>query len=190
MIEDSEPIEEPRPLQLTRRQEDVVSALVSAENETHPLSQWYHGALYTLSNGNNPDRIAQAAHSLRELLEKLPRVLTGNAPPAGPNNFQELRRELATRFGNDRERYSMGWEGAAIDSALSLTIEKASIYFENSQQPSRREQIQSTFLTTDPLASQLDKGIVQAKGDAVHRLWRQLEGLAHHGGADKQGFHE
>ena len=35
-------------------------------------------ALYALNNEQNSDRIAQAAHSLRELLEKLPRVVEGS----------------------------------------------------------------------------------------------------------------
>lgn len=36
------------------------------------LAEWYMGALTVLSQESNPDRFAQAAHSIREILEKLP----------------------------------------------------------------------------------------------------------------------
>lgn len=65
----------PGPLQLSQRQLEVVQALQSRETEKYRLSHWYEGALYALDNHYNPDRIPQAAHSLRELIEKLPRVV-------------------------------------------------------------------------------------------------------------------
>ena len=65
----------PGPLRLSPQQQDVVQALRSRENERYPLSEWYLGALYAVSNHHNPDSIPQAAHSLRELMEKLPRVV-------------------------------------------------------------------------------------------------------------------
>ena len=63
------------PLELTEHQDAVVRALESEETPTYPISHWYMGALYALRNENNPERVPQAAHSLRELWEKLPRVL-------------------------------------------------------------------------------------------------------------------
>ena len=66
---------EPAPFRLSQRQLEVVQALQSRETEKYRLSQWYLGALYALDNHYNPDRISQAAHSLRELMEKLPRVV-------------------------------------------------------------------------------------------------------------------
>ena len=65
------------PLALTLQQRNVLDALKSNETEECPLSEWYLGALYALDNPYNPDRVAQAAHSLRELLEKLPQVVQG-----------------------------------------------------------------------------------------------------------------
>lgn len=65
----------PSPLELSQRQLEVIQALQSRETEKYRLSHWYQGALYVLDNYYNPDRISQAAHSLRELMEKLPRVV-------------------------------------------------------------------------------------------------------------------
>ena len=123
------------PLRLTRQQ-DVMLALQSRENERYPLSQWYLGALYALDNRYNPDRISQAAQSLRELVEKLPRVIIESDLQVDSYNIPENRRDVADRFANDRQRYPEGWEGKLIDPTLGETIEKASIYFERSQRPS------------------------------------------------------
>jgi hypothetical protein len=37
------------------------------------LARMYIGALIVLANPDNPDRLPQAAHSLRELMEKIPK---------------------------------------------------------------------------------------------------------------------
>ena len=181
MNDDTERLVEPRPLQLTRLQEDVLKALGGAENERHPLSQWYLGALYALQNNHNPDRISQAAHSLRELVEKLPRVLVGSGSSGSTYNIPEHRRLIAQRIANDRVRYTTGWEGSTIDSVLGKTIEAVATYFDQSQQPSRREQVESTFVAADPLANSLDARILNTKRDVVHNVWRQLEAFVHHG---------
>ena len=66
-----------KPLILNPQQRAVLDALKSKETEKYPLSQWYLGALYALDNYYNPDRISQAAQSLRELLEKTPASRSG-----------------------------------------------------------------------------------------------------------------
>ena len=79
-------------LELKEHEIAVVRALESEETPTLPISQWYLGALRALSDEHNPDRIPQAAHSLRELLEKLPRVV-----------FQGDRHELLEGAGRRDE---------------------------------------------------------------------------------------
>ena len=64
-----------KPLVLMPKQRDVLDALKSIETKKYCLSDWYLGALHALDSHHNPDRISQAAHSLRELIEKLPRVV-------------------------------------------------------------------------------------------------------------------
>ncbi len=173
---------EPMPLSLTRQQQDVMLSLQSRENERYPLSQWYLGALYALDNHFNPDRISQAAHSLRELVEKLPRVITESDLQVDSYNIPENRRDVAVRIANDRQRYPEGWEGKLIDPILGETIEKASIYFERSQQPSRRDQVQMAVVGIDPLANQFDAKILTSKRDGIYRIWQRFEKFTHHGG--------
>ena len=182
MNDGHEQLEQPILLQLTQQQKDVVRALQGRENDRYPLSQWYLGALYVLDNQRNPDRIAQAAHSLRELLEKLPMEALESDLQGNSNNFPEIRREIAARIARDQQRYPEGWNGKPIDRLLAETLEKASLYFEKIQQPSRREQVRLAIMDMDPLADQFDAKILNLKRDSIYKLSMQFQKLAHHRG--------
>ena len=182
---------ETEPLKLSRQQLDVLQSLQSRETENYPISQWYLGALYALRDIHNPDRISQAAQSLRELLEKLPRVVLESDLQVASYNATENRRAISARIAKDRERYPEGWAGKLIDPILGETLEKALLYFETSQQPSRREQVQMAVVGIDPLASQFDTRIRDAKRDHIYKLWQQFERFAHHGGTpDAKDFED
>lgn len=68
----------------------VVSALRSIPG-AEKLVPYYQGCCHVLLDSKNPDRYSQAAHSLRETLEKLTRIVGRPAaevgPPAGSVNF-------------------------------------------------------------------------------------------------------
>lgn len=61
-------------LKFSAQQLKVIAELKRIETGEYPLSNWYVGALIALANTDNPDRHSQAAQSLRELVEKLPRI--------------------------------------------------------------------------------------------------------------------
>ena len=168
------------PLLLTPKQQDVLEALQSKETEKYPLSQWYLGALYALDNQYNPDRISQAAHSLRELLEKLPRVVHGSDVQIGPTDFKGMRRNINNRILKDKERYPEGWKNKKIDGRLDKTLRKIENYFERNQQPTRDEQMQQAVATIDPMVDRLDSEIQEAKRNKLLNLWNKLEIFAHH----------
>ena len=180
-VDDEIPMhEQPMPLTLTFQQQAVLAALQSKETEEYPLSKWYLGALYALENTHNPDRVAQAAQSLRELVEKLPRVVRegdvqGNAP-----GFAGLRRDIHARLLKDKERYAGTWKGQQIDRHLAKTLEKIDHYLDLNRQPTRKEQVQAAIAGIDPMARQLDRNIREKKRDDLYKLWRNLEGFAHH----------
>ena len=165
---------------LTLREQNVSDALKSKETEKYPLSRWYLGALYVLDNHYNPDRIAQAANSLRELLEKLPRVVHRSETLGSGPDFAGMRRSIHKRILKDRERYSEGWKDEQINAHLDKTLRKVVDYFERNQQPTRREQIQQAVATIDPMVNSLDSEIQEAKRNQYYHLWDQLEGFAHH----------
>lgn len=168
------------PLVLTGQQREVLDALKGKETEKYPLSHFYLGALYALDNNYNPDRISQAAQSLRELLEKLPRVVREMDSHGHSHDFKGMRRGLHDRLSKDKMRYNGEWKGEEIDAKLDKTLRKIDYYLELNQQPTRREAMQLTIAAIDPMAGQLDSQIRQAKRDELHKLWGILEGFAHH----------
>ena len=181
-MDDISPNQKPTmPLELTSQQLEVLNALKGKENEKYPLSQWYLGALYALNNDNNPDRISQAAHSLRELLEKLPRVVREMDAQSLPD-FSEMRRNLHERFLKDKEHYEGAWKDQKIDPHLSKTLRKFDDYLERNQQPTRKKQMQTAIAAIDPMVEQLADPIRKEKRDNLHKLWQELEKFAHHKG--------
>ena len=168
------------PLRLTPKQQWVLGALKNIETEEYPLSRWYLGSLYTLHNDQNPDRIAQAAHSLRELLEKLPRVVEGSDVQGSPTDFRQKRRNIFNRILKDRENYVDGWENKMIDKHLDNTLKQVEKYLESNQQPTRREQMHMAVSAIDPMANQFHRQIRERKRDELYGLWRKLQGFAHH----------
>ena len=168
------------PLVLTPRQQQVLETLKDKETEEYALSKWYLGALYTLDNPYNPDRISQAAQSLRELLEKLPRVVQGSDVQGGGSGFAEMRRSMYERILRDKKRHPEGWKDEKIDGHLDKTLRKIETYLERNQQPTRRQQIQKAVATLDPMVNRLDSKIQETKRNQLLNLWQRLEHFAHH----------
>ena len=114
-------------LELSLRQQEVLSALRSRETSRFRISSWYLGALYALNNPYNPDRISQAAQSLRELVEKLPRLFDTEAP-IGSQGLKGMRDSLHSRFEKDKKRYEQGWRDKRIDGQLDKTLRRIDRY--------------------------------------------------------------
>ena len=168
------------PLVLTPQQQAVLDALRTKETEEYPLSQWYFGALCVLNNHYNPDRIAQAAHSLRELLEKLPRVVQESDVQIGTIDFKGMRRGINDRILKDKKHYPEGSKGKQINTHLDKTLRKIVDYFELNQQPTRGERMQQAVATIDPMANSLDGEIRERKRNQLLRLWQSFERFTHH----------
>ena len=140
----------------------------------------YLGALYALENPHNPDRVSQAAQSLRELVEKLPRVVQAMDVHGTAVDFVGMRHGIANSLSKDKGRYAEGWKDKVIDSRLDKTLRKVERYIELNRQPTRKEQMQRAVADIDPMVDQLDSGIREEKRNRLYTLWQELEGFAHH----------
>ena len=170
----------PMPLKLTDQKRAVLEALQGKETKEYPLSNWYLGALYALDNPHNPDRFYQAAQSLRELIEKLPRVVGEMDMQGYSYSFRDMRKNIYTRFTKDKERYGNAWTGKKVDCELAKTLGKIDRYLIANQQPTRRKQVQSALEKLDPMAEHLDSDVQRRKQDTIYNLWNKLENYAHH----------
>ena len=170
----------PKRLALNPKQQDILGFLQSKQTEKYPLSRWYTGALCALNNHYNPDRVAQAAHSLRELLEKLPEVIHGGDVKVRVPGFAEKRNIISERLLRAKKRYPEGWKGKSIDKNVTKLLTDVEEYLELTRQPTRREQIQQTLATIDPMVNSLDSETQEAKRDRYYHLWDQLQKFTHH----------
>lgn len=84
------------PFQPDGPQQSLYEALIAKSSE---LGSIYIGALMTLERRDNPDRLAQAAHGLRELMEKLPKYLDLPIQNRSPS-LKEKVRDLSQRRDN------------------------------------------------------------------------------------------
>ena len=168
------------PLVLTPQQREVLDALKDKETEEYRLSQWYYGALYALNNHYNPDRIAQAAHSLRELIEKLPIVIHGTNAQSNTSRFYNMRNNIDNLISISKKHCPEGWKGGQIDKNLAKALIEVEKYIELNKQPNRRERIQQAIVTIDPMVKSLDSGARERKRNQLYKLWHSFEEFTHH----------
>ena len=170
---------QPMPLELKSQQRTVLELLKEKQTEKYPLSEWYLGALHALSNSYNPDRVSQAAHSLRELIEKFLRI-NGQLDVNDSHNLIEMRRKLDEKFSDDKERYKEDWHGKEINEHLADTLREFGDYLELDQRPTRKEAAHTAIRQLDPMDGQVASRSQQSKGDKLHKLRKKLESIAHH----------
>ncbi|MDD2942426.1 MAG: hypothetical protein PHC51_05595 [bacterium] len=170
----------PSPLALNSIQKQVFEILSTTKSQKYSLATWYLGAIYAAKNIYNPDRFSQAAQSLRELLEKLPRVFVESEIQESKPDFKGMRVNLYSRLCSDKNRYEGEWNGKTIDTGLDKTIRGVDKYFELNQIPTRKKQIHSMISKIDPMHDTLDQGIRFEKSERFHSVWDFFEGLAHH----------
>ena len=174
--------------EMTELQCEVLDALKGRQTDEYPLGSWYLGALYALKDEGNPDRVSQAAHSMRELLEKLPRVLHERITVRQPN-FKEDRRRIYELWSLDREIYKGKWEFKTVNSRFNRTLQEIDNYLEENQRPDRKEQIRLALAKIDQMAEMFDPVIQKEKSDKIRRIWGDFEKFAHHGSSrDEQLF--
>ena len=114
------PAPEPESM-LTSRQQSVADALAQRQSTKFPLSRWYIGAIRTLADELNPDGQSQAAHSLRELMEKLPLVMQGE-PLVVRTDFKALRTKIQTHLSRENQDYRIcAWEGLGSVFEIKVT---------------------------------------------------------------------
>jgi len=168
------------PIELTPRQHQIIEILGRAKSPKYALSNWYLGAIYAAKNTYNPDRYAQAAQSIRELLEKLPRVFIETEIQGGNSGLSDMRRHLYSRLCDDKKRFGGTWKDKKIDTGLDKTICKMDAYLKRAQIPTRKEQICSVMSTLDPMYNIFDQGIQLEKSQRFKKLWSVFENIAHH----------
>jgi hypothetical protein len=94
-------------LKLTPAQQRIYAALIRYRAD---LGEWYRAAIAVINDHELPDRLSLAAHSLREVMEKLP----GESQDRGadlPSKVRELQPPWI-RARQEQERAGGAWNGS------------------------------------------------------------------------------
>lgn len=155
------------------------------------LGKMYLGGLHALNDISNPDRIAQAAHSFRELMEKAPRYME-ELPRRKQKDGYSLKsevRELQKTWakmqkGSKCFELGSGWSGK-IDSPLANFLKCLCQFFKNFEEnrPTRRHEFANLRQKMDPSTEALPENVESL----ITKKWAELHGtfvkMCHHGGS-------
>lgn len=168
--------------ELSDRQIEVWRALRAKATTDYSFHDWYRGALRALkaTDDENPDRLAQAGQSLRELLEKLPRTL-GSEVVGVPSDVLTKKRESAgAALMQLKDQFPTGWLNQTITTDLAAVLVQFEEYIQLSTRPSRTERTASALQNLDPMGDALPEQLCETKWRRYKSLSKQLEGFAHH----------
>lgn len=164
----------------------VVSALRSIPG-AEMLVPYYRGCCYVLADSENPDRYSQAAHSLRETLEKLTRIVGRPAAEAGTspgganidlNQLRALMRDFQVKYVA-LERYTLS--GGYTHEEVQEIVIAISRYI--AERPERTEQFGVAVETVnqkDPVGRLGQSQRVQDICNAVNKANKVIQDLTHH----------
>lgn len=186
-----DPSEKARPCPteiLSGRQQRLAEALEALETE-HDLRGMYLGAIVTLGATCNPDRIPQCAHSVRELMEKLPASADlphekhGSVPP----DLSKAIQELEDMFQKAKLAYSPlgnASQGDITDEPTKRLLDSLDHFFERftKPRPTRLETAMRYFdrLANDASGQPLPPTTKGHIGRTWSRLWKFFVPTSHH----------
>jgi len=167
---------------LSDRQLDVWRALRLKAKQGYPFHDWYRGAIWALrsTNEENPDRLAQAANGLRELLEKLPKALgTEIVGPAG-HVLQHKRETAGAALTRAKEQFPDGWLGQTITEDVAGVLVQFEEYVLLCARPNRTQRTASGLQKLDPMSDALPERLRRARLERYRDLSKQFESITHH----------
>ena len=137
------------------------------------VAGWYLGGRITLSNMKNPERLVQAAHSLRELMDKLDPVLGLPAEADGGHlgdRFAVMMAEWEKAKRQSNCHTDEAWSGEIDEAARrGFAAVDAAVEWQRKNRPQRKETYRKTIRALDvsgrPLPSWIEDTHVKQWND-------------------------
>lgn len=164
------------PPDLTRQQIDVFELLRDLSTDREKFYNWYLGAIQVLAS-KSPDKIAQAANSIRELCEKLATSMNVEEFQSPLPPLKDLLKNFPQIKSND---YSNGWNGNIINDRLNnflVDLEEKAKLFDKTPRTAR---LKVALTTSDSQAEFMSKEYREARDRAFGRIGKFFENVAHH----------
>ncbi len=177
------PQQEPEPLKLSPQQKEVHDLLRENSDDSYDLASWYLGCLQCLRD-RGPDYLARAAHSIREITDKLPEQL--GIPPFQPE-VPKLRQAVeAILTVRDRD-YLSGWEGKTINARLAEALDAVESLREPLRRPPRKGRLRQALAAQDPFRDLLPAQNESNVNSQMKRLVGFFESACHHSSVTTHG---
>ncbi len=145
------------------------------------LAKIYLGALHVLQQVDNPDRLALAAHNLRELMEKFPLFVDISIKPTGSlgDKVQALYQEWV-KNGQAEETQEGICKNPRKISELNKKINAFFLWYKDNSS-TRAQQIKKTLREIDPSK----RAVPEPLEDLIAKFWGEMKNyfqkIAHHG---------
>jgi hypothetical protein len=170
---------------LSPLQQQVLAAL--SERSTK-LADMYLGAIAVFQQPGNPDRVALAAHDLRELMEKAPKYLDLDMPSKNRPSLNQTVIDYAKKWEGCKgtsENHSDGEWGGEIDVHLQgfLKTTETFVTFYKETHTTRIEQASSLVCQLDPLRERLPDPLQKLRAQEWHEIYDFFVKVSHHGGS-------
>ena len=175
----------PNSIQLTGHQRTLYEALAGEDKR---LAGMYIGALMALSQEDNPVRMSLAAHSLRELIDKLP-IYRNTQILKKPSDMKSKVHALSNQWvlaSRSKCRSETEWSGE-IDKPLKTLLKSTGEFFDwfVGEQPIRKERTQKTLQSLDVLSRPLPKAISKLRIEEWDLCHEYFVRVAHQGTPDE-----
>lgn len=142
------------------------------------LADMYLGVLWVLAQESNPDRVCQAAHSMRELMEKLPQYL--ELPiPKNPTTLGDRIRSLHARWKRV-ERLPGGI--ISTNGLLWCFLKELGLFFNDFEHGHTTQREASVILVNelDPAGLPVPKVVQRERADLWQTLRDYFVKVSHH----------
>jgi hypothetical protein len=174
---DSQPRSGNMPLVMNRQQAEVFELLRGLAAERDKFHEWYQGAIQVLQS-SSPDKIAQAANSIRELCDRLPNRIADIPEPKSPvpavNSLQKEFLELKA------DGYGDGWLRKVINGKLNRLLLRLEEIFRLCNEPPRTSRFKLALTWSDPQAEFMSKEHRYARDKAFEEVGSFFQAVTHH----------
>ncbi len=148
------------------------------------LSNMYLGAHTVLCQSNNPERYIHAAHSLREMIEKLPLYLEISKKKKGPS-LKDKCINLARCWNNKAlksKSHNSGHFQGEIDGFLESFLKDLTAFLEwfNNDNPSRNEERKKLLRELDGYDLPMPNAIEKNRTRQFSEFQNYFTGISHH----------
>lgn len=154
-----------QPFQMTGRQQLVYRSLT---DKSEPVALLYECSLRVLADGSNPGRVLLAAHSIREMMGGLPKVLELPVLADQGRLGDQMNALEPIWNGAKKSQCHQGGEWAGeIDGPLQSLLKGLHKFFQwwKDSRPRRRDVATQLFRQTDPAEMPLPETLEKKRAD-------------------------